>query len=94
MVLGHTILLLIPFYDFPKISNWNRKCFVKYLWTNVHVCNVLPPVVLCLGIYFIEIIVDPSMCITEFSVKEKKNEENISAPKTRNGYINYDLIIT
>ena len=50
-------------------------------------------VILCLCIYFIEIIVDASMCITELFVK-KKSEENISEPQIRTGYINYDLIIT
>ena len=50
-------------------------------------------VILCLRIYFTEITVDPSMCITELFVK-KKCEENISEPQIRIGYINYDLIIT
>ena len=50
-------------------------------------------VILCLCIYFIEITVDPSMCITELFVK-KNCEENISEPQIRIGYINYELMIT
>ena len=51
-------------------------------------------VILCLCIYFIEITVDASMCITELFVKKKNCEENISEPQIRIGYIKYDLMIT